>query len=227
VQERARHARYAAMADWAHGLGLAALVTAHHADDQAETMVMRLNRGAGLRGLAGMRPIAPLPFAADAGLNLLRPLLSWRRADLVAVVKGAAIVAADDPSNHDPGYERVRIRKAMTSNAVFAISGFATAAKHLAEADSALQWTADLLWSQVTGDWQGFTWNAPADVPNPLALRILERVLIEFDAPIPRGPDLVRWLERLRSGGVSTLGGVKGDARSGAWRFTRAPSHRT
>ncbi|KPF92453.1 tRNA(Ile)-lysidine synthetase [Novosphingobium sp. AAP83] len=231
VQERARHARYEAMGRWARDLGLAALVTAHHADDQAETMVMRLNRGAGLRGLAAMRPHTILEYPQNATTILLRPLLQWSRAELVELVDNAGLIAASDPSNHDQHYERVRIRAAMTSVQAFESKGFAAAANHLAEADLALDWSAAQLWSQVIEHAEGFTWNAPADLPKTLSLRVLERVLTAFEAPPPRGQELVRWLETLRSGGVSTLGGVKGDARGigagGPWRFTRAPSPRT
>ena len=89
VQARARAARYAALGDWLRAEGLGALVTAHHADDQAETFVMRLNRGAGVRGLAGMRVRAVVP--GHPGLPLLRPLLGWRRAELAALVAAAGI----------------------------------------------------------------------------------------------------------------------------------------
>lgn len=228
VQARARAARYTAMAQWAHELGLAAIATAHHADDQTETMVMRLNRGAGLRGLAGMRPVVPLPFAPrHIPLMLVRPLLQWSRSDLVDVVEAARIIPVDDPSNHDPLYERVRIRQAISSTQVLQTKGFCETAHHLAEADIALEWAADQLWLDVSRDAEGLKWNAPADTPGVLALRILERVLLEFGAPVPRGSELVRWLETLRSAKVSTLGGVKGDARFGAWHFTRAPDRRT
>jgi len=226
VQERARHARYTAMAEWAHAAGIGALVTAHHADDQAETMIMRLNRGAGLRGVTGMRAISTFEPPEHHKMTILRPLLQWRRADLVEVVENAGIVAADDPSNRDPNYERVRVRAAMTSTQAFEVKGFAASASHLADADAALDWAADKLWEEVIPSTNGFTWNAPADVPRALALRVFERVLTALGAPSPRGPDLARWLETLQSGGVSTLGGVKGDARSGAWRFTRAPVRR-
>ncbi|MGE8132620.1 tRNA lysidine(34) synthetase TilS [Novosphingobium subterraneum] len=223
VQERARAARYRALAEWAQAEQLAAIVTAHHADDQAETMVMRLNRGVGLRGLAAMRPVAQVPGAPR--LRLLRPLLSWRRAELQAVVDVAGLAAADDPSNRDPGYERVRMRDALTSNEAFAIMGFARSARNLADADAALEWVVDQLWEGVVAVGEGFTWNPPPGLPDVLAMRLLERVLAALGAGAPRGAELVRWLGMLREGGVATLGGVKGDARANAWRFTLAPPH--
>lgn len=227
VQERARHARYAAMAEWALESGLVALVTAHHADDQAETMLMRLNRGAGLRGLAGMRSVAPLPYSPDTSLTLLRPLLTWRRSDLARIVEQAGICAADDPSNHDHAYERVRIRAVMTSTNSLDAKAFTTSASYLADADAALEWATDVIWKDVAQGKKGFTWNASPDLPYTLALRVLERILAAFGVAFPRGPELARWLEILRAGGVSTLGGIKGDARAGPWRFTRAPERRT
>jgi len=74
--------RYAALGEWAEAQGLKAIAAAHHADDQAETLLMRLNRGAGARGLAAMRAVAAVP--GDPGLALLRPLLGWRTGDLAA-----------------------------------------------------------------------------------------------------------------------------------------------
>ncbi|WP_370521593.1 tRNA lysidine(34) synthetase TilS [Novosphingobium sp. ERN07] len=225
VQERARAARYAALAQWCIEQGLGALVTAHHADDQAETMVMRLNRKVGLRGLAGMRPRAVVPGAP--ALPLLRPLLNWRRTDLATLVKEAGLQAAQDPSNSDTTYERVRIRAALTSSDAFDASAFAATAHHLAEADEALEWAVSQLWQDVDLHEEGFTWNPASDLPPVLALRVLERILAGFGSAAPRGPSLLRWLAALRSGGVATLAGVKGDARRAPWRFTRAPERRT
>lgn len=224
VQERARMARYAALAQWARDQALAAIATAHHADDQAETMVMRLNRGAGLRGLSGMRSTGQVP--GDPGLALIRPLLFWRRSELLAVIEAAGVAAADDPSNRDTGYERVRLRGAMTSTKAFDAKGFALSARHLAEADAALDWVVARLWGDVARTPEGLVWSPFEDLPDTLALRMLERVLDTLGASAPRGPDLVRWLTTLRSGGVATLGGVKGDARKGTWRFAVAPRPR-
>lgn len=221
VQERARAARYRALTDWAAAEGLAAIVTGHHADDQAETMVMRLNRGAGLRGLSGMRAVAQVPGAPE--LPLLRPFLHWSRRDLLAVVETSGLAPALDPSNTDPRYERVRVRDALTSSPAFLSSGFAVSARHLAEADAALDWAAQMLWLEGSADAAQIVLLPPVDIPAALALRLLERVLAHFGALPARGRELVRWHESLRSGRVATLGGVKGDARGKAWRFTAAP----
>ena len=224
VQERARAGRYRALAGWMRELDLKALVTAHHADDQAETMVMRLNRGAGLRGLAGMRSVARVPGAPD--LELIRPLLSWSRAELQHIVKESGLAAADAPSNRDKAYERVRVREAMTSNSAFDSKGFSASSKYLAEADSALDWVVERLWQEVVRTDEGFTWNPSADLPDILALRVLERMLAEFGSVGPRGSALLRWFQQLRAGAVATLAGVKGDARKAPWRFTLAPRPR-
>src|SRR4051794_14593028 len=79
IQERARNQRYRLLGYWAEERGLDALVTAHHAEDQAETVLMRLARGSGVRGLAAMRPRSVSP---GAHVRLVRPLLGWRRAEL-------------------------------------------------------------------------------------------------------------------------------------------------
>ncbi|MEO7247763.1 MAG: tRNA lysidine(34) synthetase TilS, partial [Novosphingobium sp.] len=98
VQAEARAARYAALAEWLDRKELAALVTAHHADDQAETLIMRLNRGSGVAGLAGTRAVGRVPGSGEKTMQaLLRPLLGWRKAELAGIVGTAGLVAAQDP----------------------------------------------------------------------------------------------------------------------------------
>ncbi len=106
LQERARAARYGLLAAHARAVGADALVTAHHMDDQAETLLMRLSRGTGVAGLAGMRPRSALD-----GLALLRPLLGVRKAELVALCEVRGLSFAQDASNLDPRYARVRMRR--------------------------------------------------------------------------------------------------------------------
>ncbi|MEO1489139.1 MAG: tRNA lysidine(34) synthetase TilS, partial [Pseudomonadota bacterium] len=100
LQARAREARYEALAAWARADGLGALATAHHADDQAETLLMRLARGSGLSGLAGVRAASLFePQTGGEPIPLIRPLLSWRKAELEALVEACGVTAASDPSN--------------------------------------------------------------------------------------------------------------------------------
>src|SRR4030095_11197102 len=107
VQAEARAMRYRLLNNWAMDRGLAAVATAHHADDQAETLLMRMLRGAGVGGLGGTRAKRPL----SEGVLLIRPLLGWRKSELMRLVADAGIEPVDDPSNRDPKYDRSRIRQ--------------------------------------------------------------------------------------------------------------------
>jgi tRNA(Ile)-lysidine synthase len=114
LQARARAARLAALAAAAEAQGARAIATGHTADDRAETFVLRLLRGAGPRGLAVLPPRAPLPFDPDspaAGVQLIRPLLLARRADVLAHLRRHALEFSEDPSNEDPRFSRVRVRR--------------------------------------------------------------------------------------------------------------------
>jgi tRNA(Ile)-lysidine synthase len=108
LQARARAERWKALAAEARRCGARAIATAHHADDRAETVLMRVLRGAGARGLAALPPRAPVPGAPS--LEAVRPLLRARRADVIAHVERHSVPFSDDPSNRDPRFLRVRIR---------------------------------------------------------------------------------------------------------------------
>jgi tRNA(Ile)-lysidine synthase len=101
LQAQARAARRASLERAAQAAGAAAIATAHHADDRAETVLMRLMRGAGPRGLAALPPRCDL---------WIRPLLRARRADIQAHLARHGLVFASDPSNDDPRFLRVRVR---------------------------------------------------------------------------------------------------------------------
>ncbi|XYH96100.1 tRNA lysidine(34) synthetase TilS [Sorangium sp. So ce1128] len=120
LQARARAARFAALAAASAAHGARAIATGHTADDRAETLLLRLLRGAGPRGLAVLPPRAPLsrdlsgeaPGAA-AQIELIRPLLLARRADVLAHLDRHRLVFAEDPSNADPRFTRVRVRREL------------------------------------------------------------------------------------------------------------------
>jgi tRNA(Ile)-lysidine synthase len=106
IQERARDARYQLLAACAQEIGAEFLLTAHHADDQAETVLFRLVRGSGIGGLRGMES-----FAARQNVTLARPLLGLRKADLVAFCAACGADYARDPSNADPRFARTHLRR--------------------------------------------------------------------------------------------------------------------
>lgn len=108
VSEAARGARYRLIGEAMRADGADILVTAHHLDDQAETVLMRLAHGSGLAGLRGMAALADVE-----GVTVARPLLGIGRAELAALVEEAGLTPVADPSNEDTDYERVRWRQAM------------------------------------------------------------------------------------------------------------------
>ncbi len=108
LQDAARRARYALMADWAQARGIDAIALGHTRDDQAETFLMRLARGSGVDGLAAMRG----DWQAG-GTRWLRPLLQVPRADLRDYLTARGVTWAEDPSNEDARFDRVKARRAM------------------------------------------------------------------------------------------------------------------
>lgn len=223
VQSEARAARYAALAGWMDQRGLAALATAHHADDQAETLLMRLNRASGVAGLAGVRAKGLVP---GTELPLLRPLLGWRRAELAGIVEAAGIAAAQDPSNANDRFDRVRLRKAMAGADWLDIPALAESAANLADADAALDWAMRREWVEcVTRDGLGVTYRPQA--PRAIALRVLARIVRELTGEEPRGSAVARLFDTLLAGQPASIGSLVVRPMRGAWSFTPAPKRRS
>ena len=152
LQEKARAARYDLMADviedelWTrfssgaphcHPLAGSAsrrmIVTAHHREDLVETFLMRLQRGAGLGGLAAMRPLTTFPRPPTptrrypSPIDIARPLLDVPRPRLLATAHAANLAWSEDPSNDDPRFERIRWRAAAPE---LAAQGFDPSSLH-------------------------------------------------------------------------------------------------
>ena len=108
LQAAAREGRWNVLADVARREGAAAVLLGHTADDQAETVLLRLARGSGVDGLAAMAPVS-----FRDGLAVHRPLLSVPREDLRTALRLLGCDWADDPSNDDPRFDRVRVRQAL------------------------------------------------------------------------------------------------------------------
>jgi tRNA(Ile)-lysidine synthase len=234
VPARAREARYAALAEWAGSHGLGAVATAHHADDQAETLLMRLNRGSGLAGLAGVRARTVI---AGSEVPLLRPLLGWRKAELAALVAAAGIVAAQDPTNTDLDYDRARLRARLAEADWLDPVAIAASAAHLAESWQALEWYADLDWHEMvmredhdTGT-PGFSYCA--NVPRVIGIETILRIIAALGGHATRAEAARAW-ERLWAGENASLGGVlavpgverveKVGVMMRVWRFRPEPA---
>ena len=109
LEDGARRVRYQVLLETARRYSADFIATAHTADDQAETVLMRFIRGAGLMGLGGIpikRPLAP-------GVWVVRPLLESWRLDVLAHLKRAGLAYRDDPTNADPRFVRNRIRHGL------------------------------------------------------------------------------------------------------------------
>lgn len=108
LEEAGRLARYDFLAGVARAEGAKAVVVGHHADDQAETILMHVLRGSGTAGLRGMAPEAPLPGHTD--LWLLRPLLAISRQEIESYCQEHQLAVIHDPTNSDLTYLRNEVR---------------------------------------------------------------------------------------------------------------------
>jgi tRNA(Ile)-lysidine synthase len=224
IQAEARAARYAALCAWAKAEDLSWIATGHHLDDQAETVLMRLARGAGVGGLSGIGAT----MSVDDRVKAVRPLLRWRRCELAEVAAAAGLGPVDDPSNDDLRFDRTRARRLLAEAPWIAPERIAASANHLHDAEQALAWSALRLQRERIGiDEDGQVTLNAVDLPIELQRRLLVTALRQFDlcSPIP-GPKLLRFLDALRAGRPATLAGIRG--RPGpVWRLERAPPRRT
>lgn len=212
VQSAARAARYRLIGQAMARDGAPVLMTAHHARDQAETVLMRLAHGSGLDGLSGMQA-----FDTVLGVEIFRPLLGIAPERLAAVVPEAGLVAVDDPSNRDTHYERVRWRAALPGLAALGLDTdrIATFARRAGDASVALELWADKAWSDLVVphplgalriDRVGFS-----ALPRAVATRLLARVVVRAGGggrPYALAP-LERAVEALMTGsdrGFTLLG---------------------
>ena len=224
IQEQARAVRYGALAQWARQGELCALVTAHHLDDQVETMMMRLNRGSGVRGLAGMRRRSDTP--GDKDLPLLRPLLGWRRSELERICTDGRVSAAEDPSNADERHERIRVRQALRNADWLDAEALARSAANIAAADEAIEWATDREWSEAVEATEGRivyrATTAPTEVLRRVVARAIAMLGTEGASGELRGRELDRLVADLQQCNTTTLRGVL--CTGGLdWKFTTAP----
>ncbi len=227
LQQEARFARYRAFSDWCKVRKLEAIATAHHADDQAETLIMRLNRGSGLSGLAGVRP-----RSLFSETTIIRPLLDWRREDLGLICRSAGIAWVKDPSNQNLRFERVAVRKAIAKSDWLDPQAVAKSAEFLAEAEDFIErelyhiWNLDVVFVEDGAEFM------PA--PSRFACcEIVSKILAQMGVNASRS-DVARMVDRLGAGQNASLGGVLGkvvpqaglEEQGRLWIFRAEPPRR-
>jgi tRNA(Ile)-lysidine synthase len=141
LQSNARDARYDLIAKWAKNHDIDVVALGHTADDQAETLLMRMARGAGVDGLAAMA------FESQRhGVTWLRPLLGAAREDLRVILRQENVTWAEDPSNENRDFERIRMRDALKALAPLGLNAqtLAVVASNMSDARAALEWHTSL-----------------------------------------------------------------------------------
>jgi tRNA(Ile)-lysidine synthase len=222
LQAQAREARYALLAKWAEERRLTGLATAHHRDDQAETLLMRLARGSGVGGLAGIQPARPL----NEGVLLVRPLLGWRREDLRRIVVDAGIQPVDDPTNSDDRFDRSRARALLGTTEWLTAERLASVASNAADAEQALGWAARREFAARCSRAGATITIDASDLPRELRRRLLVAAVEQLMGEAPPGPQVMAALDTLDHGGTTTLAGLKLEGGP-IWRLSPAPPRRS
>lgn len=222
LQAQARAARYAALEHWAGERMLSAIATAHHADDQAETLLMRLARGSGLSGLAGIREKRALP----SGIRLIRPLLGWRKSQLAQCVRDAGLAPVEDRSNLDRRHDRTWARALLSGTDRLDAVRFARSAAALCEVEEALAYASARLAFERVREEGGAVLVEASGLPRELQRRLLLAGMAKLGCDGASGPEVERALATLLSGGTCTLAGAKLGGGC-PWRIAPEPPRRT
>ncbi len=197
IQEMARAARYDLLIAHAQQRDCDVLMSAHHGDDQAETVLFRLLRGSGIGGLAGMAP-----EMMRANIRHARPLLSWSKQELITLCHELGQDFILDPSNENQKFARTRLRALLPDLAQEGLesAGFARLAQRARRAEAALDQMAQARFAHlhtidpsghVTFD--GLSW---LDEPEEIRIRLIGLALIRTKGSSPK-PDPIARLEQI------------------------------
>lgn len=222
LQNEAREARFSLIADWARQRGIGDVAMGHTADDQAETLLMRLARRAGVDGLTAMSP-----QSTRHGVTWHRPLLSLRREALREYLRRQGTDWAEDPGNEDLRYARIRARQALATLEPLGIDpqALADVAANMGSARAALDFYADRAAGEIMQAQAGaVTIDAEAlfDLPDETRRRLVQRAIQWITGHIypPRRAALSALIDDMAQGRGGTLDGCQTLSRRGQiWIF--------
>ena len=215
LQSEARAVRYALLQAHADTTACDWIATAHHADDQLETVLMRIARGSGIDGVAAVR--------ARQG-RIIRPMLAFAKTELENICEQSGVAPISDPSNSDDNFDRVVMRKWLTSHQhPFDAHRAVRTAAAFADASEALEWMTDSMFETRVSCKDGVLIFDATALPQELKRRLLLRILDQIQPGyVPRGEATDRALDTLNAAGRQMLGNVL--CEGGAmWRFRSAP----
>jgi tRNA(Ile)-lysidine synthase len=205
LQAAARAARYRLLLACARKADAREILTAHTLDDQAETVLFRLARGSGLKGLLGMARVSALDH-----VSLIRPLLEIPKTRLVATLEAARIPFIEDPSNADPRFARSRLRQLASALASEGLDAkrLAALAARLRRVEAALAAATEKALAQLCREGSTEPWGAVmdahafAELPAEIGLRVLGQLIGRFgrEGPVELGK-LERMLEAVLGSG--------------------------
>lgn len=218
IQSSARTVRYDLLHRVADQYDCTFIATAHHADDQLETLLMRLARGSGVDGMSGVR--------ARNG-KIIRPLLEFSKSELEEICQAQGIQPVRDPSNDNGEFDRVAVRQWLAeAPELFKASRANQTASAMHDAGKALAWMAEQLAVariiHINDEIQCDAAGLPAEMQRRLVLIALSMIDPELR---PRGDTLMRTVEKLSSGKTSTVGNILCKGGS-VWSFSHSPPRR-
>lgn len=234
VEEAARRERYRLLREDADRVGARYIITGHHREDQAETVLLHLLRGSGLRGAAGMADLAPIPIVAQSDIShkddsittrLWRPLLGEPRAEILAFLAKRRLAPILDPSNDDVSLRRNALRHRALPELESAFPGAAAAlarfAALAAEEDLLLEGLVDRALLLMLDPEQGLRLAPLREEPRALQRRILRRWLVEATGETIIGAERVEsallWAVSSDAAGSIELPGGWCVRRRGEW----------
>lgn len=215
IQSQARAARYSLLEQAAESQGCTLIATAHHGDDQLETVLMRLARGSGIDGMAAIR--------ARNG-RIIRPMLAFSKAECEDICAQAGIDPVRDPSNDNADFDRVAIRQWLgQAPHPFSIARTNRTALALHDASDALVWMVQRLAEERMSQDSFALQCDVTGLPRELKRRLLLACITRLDPALkPRGEAIDHLLAELDEGRTAMIGDLlcKGGPR---WTFKPAP----
>ena len=214
IQAAARQARYDLMTDWCRRHNILHLLVAHHGDDQAETILLRKEKGSGPDGLSGMAP-----GRAHNGVRLLRPLLAKRRKETEATLTAWRQPWLNDPSNLESRFARTTARRKLSDNENKFIHLQSLAQKSTEERRWHSHLRATVAAQTVRMHPAGFCWFDQLKGNDEfLAKTLLADILLCIGGGIyrPRRKRLDRLYQKIRNSTDKTIQGTRGHTLAGA-----------